>query len=373
MADLEKRLQRWVEAQLIDNVTAHRILEFEKSSKGKLRWQAILAIGFGAVMLCAGILLFVAAHWDQISPGQRFGLVLAMVAVFHVAAGVLGKRVPSIGTALHMAGTICLGAGIYLAAQIFHLQEHWPSGVLLWSVGAILAWLVLRQWPQALLAAVLIPWWLAGEWWLATERYEGHAFHIAAQGFLLLSLFYLSATPRDGNRALRLGLIWVGEIGLLPSTVTVMFSSNVDYNRHLPVHLLLLGYAAAYVPVLALAAFVRKKRSVAMFAAALWVLLLTLVSKQSHPDHSLLMISWIGLSACALCYWGVSENRSHFINLGTAIFALDVIWFYFSDVLDKLGRSVGLILLGVVFLAGGWLLNNLRSNLIARAAAGGNQ
>jgi hypothetical protein len=46
-------------------------------------------------------------------------------------------------------------------------------------------------------------------------------------------------------------------------------------------------------------------------------------------------------------------------------------WFYFSDVLDKLGRSIGLILLGVLFLAGGWMLNHLRSNLLARAAAAG--
>jgi hypothetical protein len=40
-------------------------------------------------------------------------------------------------------------------------------------------------------------------------------------------------------------------------------------------------------------------------------------------------------------------------------------------VLDKLGRSLGLILLGVIFLAGGWVLNRLRTDLIARAAAAG--
>jgi hypothetical protein len=153
--------------------------------------------------------------------------------------------------------------------------------------------------------------------------------------------------------------------------VAVMFSGDVGSDRDMPSHLVLLGYAAAYVPVLALAVLIRKQRSIAMFAAALWVLLLTVLGNQPHPEHNLWMIAWVGLGACAFCYWGVSENRSLFINFGTVIFALDVIWFYFSDVLDKLGRSVGLILLGVIFLAGGWLLNNLRSNLIARAAAAG--
>jgi uncharacterized membrane protein len=374
MADLEKRLHHWVEAHLIDAITAERILEFERGSgKGKLRWQAVLAISFGAVMLCAGILLFVAAHWSELSPGQRFTLVVAMVAVFHVAASVLGEKVPSIGTALHIAGTICLGAGIYLAAQIFHLQEHWPNGVLIWAVGAIVAWLVLRQWPQALLAAVLLPWWLIGEWFLAAGDYGGHPWSIAAQGIVMLSLLYISATARVDNRALRLGLAWIGTIALLPFLVVVMFSGHSSYGQELPSHLVLLGYAAAYLPVLAVAAILRKNQSVAMFVAAVWVLLLTILSWEPNPEHNLMMYAWVGVGACAFCYWGVRENRSLFINLGTVIFALDVIEFYFSDVLDKLGRSIGLILLGALFLAGGWMLNNLRSNLIARAATGGSR
>jgi len=88
----EKDLDRWVEARLIDPLTADRIRQFEESSgKTRLRWPAILAVSFGAVMLCAGILLFVAAHWDQMAPWQRFSLVLAMVAVFHLAAVFLGE------------------------------------------------------------------------------------------------------------------------------------------------------------------------------------------------------------------------------------------------------------------------------------------
>ncbi len=170
----EKDLQRWVDAHLIDEAAAERIRQFERESgRGRLRWPAILAVGFGVLMLCAGILLFVAAHWDELSPGQRFSLVLSMVAAFHVAASLLGAKVPAIGMALHVAGTATLGAGIYLAGQIFNLEEHWPGGIMLWALGAVLAWVILRQWPQALLAAVLIPWWLGGEWSLATEGYRG--------------------------------------------------------------------------------------------------------------------------------------------------------------------------------------------------------
>lgn len=375
----DKDLERWVEARLIDPPTAERIREFEKdSSKKKLRWPAILAIGFGALMLCAGILLFVAAHWDDLAPGQRFSLVLAMVAVFHVAAVVLGQKVPAMGIALHVAGTTCLGAGIYMAGQIFNLQEHWPGGLMLWSLGAVAAWLILRQWPQALLAVILIPWWLGGEWDLATEGYRG-AWNIGAQGFLLLSILYFTTTPKDSNRDLRRGLIWVGALALIPFIVDVMATAEPPgyswgwhwHPQTLSTSMLALGYAGAYLPALTIAAFTRRKRSLPIFGAAFWVFVLAAVSGRRMLEDNPWVYLWIALGACAFCYWGMRENRKLFINFGTAIFALNVIAFYFSDVLDKLGRSMGLILLGTIFLAGGWILNRLRTDLIARASAAG--
>ena len=377
--NVPEALDRWVTANLIDRTTAERIRQFEKdTSKEGLRWPAILAIGFGALMLCAGILLFVAAHWDRLSPGQRFALVLAMVALFHLAAAGLGGKSPSLGIALHLAGTTCLGAGIYMAAQIFNLEEHWPGGIMLWALGAVLAWLVLRQWPQALLASLLIPWWLVGEWTVATEGYRGTAWNIAAQGLLLLAILYVSASPGGPNRALRRGLVWVGGLALIPFIAWVMLSGESIYPYWpenvpaLPWRLVLLGYTSAYLPVSALALVIRKNRSVTMFAAAAWIFLLGVLSRQPRPEHNAGIYLWIGLGACAFCFWGVRENRKLFINFGTAIFAIDVIAFYFSDVLDKLDRSLGLILLGILFLAGGWFLNRVRSRLIAHAALGAN-
>ena len=135
MSDLERRLKRWTDASLIDAAAADRILQFEQeSSKGQPRWAAILAVVFGTLMLCAGILLFVAAHWDDLSPLHRFALALTLVAVFHAVASLLGEKVRAVGIALHVAGSVALGAGIYLAAQIFNLEEHWPGGIMLWAL-----------------------------------------------------------------------------------------------------------------------------------------------------------------------------------------------------------------------------------------------
>ena len=377
MADLERQLDRWVEARLIDRLAAGRILDFERAApKERLRWPALLAVGFGTLMLCAGILLFVAAHWDEISPTQRFTLVLALVAIFHVAAGLLSSKVPSIGVALHFAGTVCLGAGIFLAGQIFNLEEHWPGGVMLWALGALLAWLVLRQWPQAFAAALLVPAWLGSEWYVATEVYRAPAWNIAAQGFLLLAFAYMSSPLTGTRQYFRVALRWAGSLALLPFMLDVIFTGNpTSYwwrpQPPLPAGLYALGYLVAYGSVLMLLAFVRKKQSLPMFVAAAWIFVLSVASRQPHPEDHPWIYLWVALGACALCYWGVSDNRKLFINYGTAIFALDVLAFYFSQVLDKMGRSMGLILLGAIFLAGGWVLNRLRTDLISRAAATG--
>jgi uncharacterized membrane protein len=377
MADLESQLQRWTEAKVIDSVTADRIRQLEQETGVKRpRWPAVLAVSFGALMLCAGILLFVAAHWDELSPTYRFVLVLVMVALFHLLGGLLGAKVESLGIAMHVAGTAALGAGVYLAGQIFNLEEHWPGGLMLWALGAVLAWFILRQWPQALLAAVLIPWWLAGEWDVATENYTG-ASNIAAQGLLLLAILYMSATPRQSNRALRLGLIWTGSLALLECIIAVIVTANERHwgwglqRSDVPRHLLFIGYAVSYLPALAIAAYARKRESLWMAGAAAWVFCLAALSQAGDVEHNVWVYLWLALGASAFCFWGVRAGRKLFINFGIVIFALTVVWFYFSDVMDKLGRSMGLILLGAIFLAGGWVLHRLRTDLIARAAAGG--
>jgi uncharacterized membrane protein len=58
-------------------------------------------------------------------------------------------------------------------------------------------------------------------------------------------------------------------------------------------------------------------------------------------------------------------QRRLLVNLGILGFAISVGWFYFSDIMDKLDRSLGLIGLGILFLAGGWVLEKTRRNLVA--------
>jgi uncharacterized membrane protein len=76
---------------------------------------------------------------------------------------------------------------------------------------------------------------------------------------------------------------------------------------------------------------------------------------------------WWALGAVGLVAWGVREGRGERVNFGAAIFAATVIAFYFSQVMDKLGRSASLVGLGLLFLAGGWALERVRRRLVVQA------
>ncbi|HET7208211.1 MAG TPA: DUF2157 domain-containing protein [Terriglobales bacterium] len=375
----ESTLQRWTKAGLIDAITAERIRQFEASQEkpGQLQWPVLLAVALGALMLGAGVLLFVSAHWDNLSPSGRFSLVLLLVAIFHVSGAILSTRFSALSTALHAVGTIALGAGIFLAAQIFNLQEHWPGGVLLWSVGAALAWFLLKEWPQAAAVALLLPAWLGSEWIDATQRFRGIE-PVLARGIFLLAITYLTAFYGERRGAERRALAWIGALALIPSAVvTVTPGGWMFMKSDLPAGLLAVGTILGLLLPLVLAWWLRGRAAWLNGIAAMWVLLAMTLTTYTPQQESLIHYAWrevgpyiwCGLAALGLIAWGLLEARRERINLGVAGFGLTVIVFYFSEVMDKLGRSASLIGFGILFLVLGWLLEKTRRQLVAKVRA----
>jgi hypothetical protein len=73
--------------------------------------------------------------------------------------------------------------------------------------------------------------------------------------------------------------------------------------------------------------------------------------------------------AVFLCWWGVRLLSRALVNLGIVGFAVAVLWFYFSDIYSEHYRALGLIGLGILFLAGGWALEKMRRRILARMAS----
>ncbi|MEO7986113.1 MAG: DUF2157 domain-containing protein, partial [Gemmatimonadales bacterium] len=112
----ERALARWAEAGLLDAASVSRISTWEGLQVGeRSRWPARLALAVGGMLLSAGVLLFVAAHWDAIAPGQRFAVVLLSVGALHAAGALTAERSGTLSAVLHTAGTVALGGGVFLA------------------------------------------------------------------------------------------------------------------------------------------------------------------------------------------------------------------------------------------------------------------
>jgi uncharacterized membrane protein len=374
---LEQELHQWVDAGVIDQQTADRIHAFESSPRSPgLRWPAVLAVAFGAIMVGAGVLLFVAAHWDDLSPTQRFLVVLAMVTGFHLAAGALMPRMRALGLALHAVGTVALGGGIFLAGQIFNLQEHWPGGILLWAIGAALTWWVLRDWLQATLAALLIPAWIACEWSVRGDQFVISE-EFLCQFLTLLAITYFSARRENESSNFRRALTWTGGLALLPLVAILAAEEDRGWLHRggMPISLRVTGYLMVYLLPLLAAWVLRRKAATWNAAFGIWVLVLGLFSDQDIFGYSdkvveLAIYALCALGAMGMVYWGIYERRRERINLGIAGFAITIMVFYFSSVMDKLGRSASLMGFGLLFLLGGWKLEQLRRKLVARAAGG---
>jgi uncharacterized membrane protein len=359
-------LERWQAAGLIDASVAERIRSFEQARGGppRLRWPVIVALIFGGLMLAAGLLLFVAAHWDELSPAARFTLVLAMVAAFHTAGALAAARHENLAITLHGLGTAALGAGIFLAGQIFNLQAHWPSGAMLWAAGAWAGWALRRDWLQFAFAALLTPSWLAGEWVENFPAFTQEPGRVLAEGLLMLAITYFAATTRDRDDATRTVLVWIGGALFLPCAAFLALEPEWWQTSGTGASgaAIAAGYAAAFGLPLALAFWLRGREVWINLIAAAWVVLLGVIARTENPELYL----WCALGASGMVAWGVREGRGERVNIGIAGFALTLAFFYFSRVMDKLGRSASLIGLGLLFLAGGWALERLRRRLIVR-------
>ena len=378
---LNRHLEHWQSAGLLDGAAAERIRAFEGRRAEQLRHgrPVGLVLGLGGLMVAAGVMLFVAAHWQQFSPASRFLLVLLLVASFHLLGGAAAERLPVLSKVFHAVGTGCLGAGIFLSGQIFNLEEDWAAGFLLWGIGAALAWLIRRDWIQSALAALLFPTWAVGEWSLQTWGYA--AGQIAIQGLFLLALAYLTAVTPEKDSAERRSLCWMGWIAVIPLAIWVLFAAHKPYeSSELPVYWKAFGWSVVIVAPLLLALILRGASWRALcynLAAIPWVVILGTIDVYIYPKpqgafghfwHSQGPFVWCAIGALGMIGSGVADSRKERINLGLLGFAVTIVAFYFSSVMSKLGRSISLIGLGLLFLLLGIALHEARKRLLKRMA-----
>ena len=381
MADFETYLTRWQTAGILDGATARHIRAWETEQKkpAGLRWQVLVVLILGAILLACGVVLFVSAHWDKIGPFTRLAVVLGMVSVFHLGGSWARKRFRVLSTALHAVGTLSTGAAIALVGQIFNIQEHWPAAVLLWAIAALAGWILLHDEAQQTLTLLLFPAWLLSEFSYYAEGHIGA--NVYAGRFLIAwAVLYLTFFLGSKRQIVQGILSAVGAIAAVTGVVVLLDGWNSWGNQtYLSLGTRTWGWVFIAVIPLLFAVF-KFFKSVIPVAAAIcfsialpWCLTIKTYHNDfgefhntyTHSEPNLAAHALVAAFAVFIIWWGVRHVSQVLVNLGILGFAIAVGWFYFSDIMDKFGRSLGLIGLGILFLAGGWALEKWRRNLLA--------
>ena len=158
-------MAQWRAEGLVDEALAQRILA-RYPAGAERNWGRIVFSAIGAVLVGLGVILFFAYNWQELPKAAKLALAIGALVAAHGSAMALARRANAgvgLVEGLHVLGTMLFGAGIWLVAQIYHIDEHYPNAFLVWSLGALaLAW-AMPSVVQALLALFLVTFWAGVE------------------------------------------------------------------------------------------------------------------------------------------------------------------------------------------------------------------
>jgi len=159
-------------------------------------WGKVIFAALGVAVFGMGVVLLFAYNWGEMHRYLKLAVIGLSILLAHgVGMAMFRSDGPRrrVGESLHLLGTILFGAGIWLVAQIYHFDAHYPDGFLLWCLAAMsMAW-ALPSAAQGILAAVLLL------LWCGLETFEFQQAMPQASWILLLGLLPLAWWQRSAS------------------------------------------------------------------------------------------------------------------------------------------------------------------------------
>jgi uncharacterized membrane protein len=136
-------LDVWQAGGIVSEEQSGKILDLYETTEGEGRRQRSLAIfticSVAALMIGLAVLLLVGYNWQSMSPAVKltilFGTLLgSYVAGFHLRYRKQWLRMSEV---VFFLSGIFYGVAIWLIAQIFNIQAHYPDGLWFWALGVL--------------------------------------------------------------------------------------------------------------------------------------------------------------------------------------------------------------------------------------------
>ncbi|MCK4649226.1 DUF2157 domain-containing protein [bacterium] len=172
---LRKQLDFWANKGILnqsqkDNIKSLYIWpeqEVTPPSKEKPSINLIVVLeAIGAFLIGAGVISFVAFNWPRLPNFTKLILIIIAVVSAHLTGFFILSHRPKFqkaGFSFIFLGNIFYGAGIWLVAQMYHIQQAFPTGVFLWALGILPFAYVVKSKLNYFLAVALFILWTLGE------------------------------------------------------------------------------------------------------------------------------------------------------------------------------------------------------------------
>jgi uncharacterized membrane protein len=365
---LERQVQRWREAGIIDTTTAERIIAHERRAS---RPVLLLAIGgLGAFTISVGLISVIAANWGDI---PRFVKLLAMLGLFGAnACGLVrarGRPYRWITDALALGYFALTLASIALVGQTYQLGGEPYQALLLWLVvGSPALWLAEGAFAALVfLAALAVTGAFSFDPLVDLLGHDSHARILvraslgaaAVFGPLIGASLPILQRLRPAFAAMYERLGW-GLFVLAASCGVHVWYMSMDTNDLREV------WVGARVVMVFVVLGLWRVQGLASGAQADWLLparaLIGLASAVVGlgvlvPHAPVAMVGALGfVMVWALVAWcGYQAHAMQIVNLATAVIAARVFVAYIEVFGSMLATGAGLIVSGVLLLALAWL------------------
>jgi uncharacterized membrane protein len=158
-------MEVWRANGLVSQEQSGRILDLYESSVDVAQRKHSMAIfalmSVAAFLVGLAVLLLIGYNWDAMPAAVKLAIIFGVIIGMHSLGFWLRYRSTAniLSEVAFFLGCIFYGCGIWLIAQIFHFQSHYPDGLWFWALGVLPVALCLDTLlVHALFVALLATW-----------------------------------------------------------------------------------------------------------------------------------------------------------------------------------------------------------------------
>jgi uncharacterized membrane protein len=350
---VKRDIARWSDTGLIDAGTAERLrTDIEAHARSRISFPTIFSM-MAAALLCAAILLFVAANWQDIPRLVRVGMLAVLILGGYLGGAVLKLRgSAAFGEGAWLVAATAFGASIALVAQMYHLSGEEKDAILTWFLGTGLAALVLRSSPLTVGGVLLTGVWMFMAAGSMTARGDiPWPWLLMAGGLWLVSLWTVSQPARHLLSLLLIAFAWIALIAhetvLVPFAVLVLAAALFVADRASPPWVTRLGLGA----------------SPAVHGLLHLLSALAMLHLLYADDRLLFIIVLLTFGAIAAALLLAGRRSATLRWLAYAAFAIELCYAYVALLGSMLGTAGFLLLVGLGLALLAWGIRRLEATL----------